>query len=122
MGVAGCRELAPSLGPGPHPPPPPPPPRANQPCPCAPQFLSLVVALVLRLCIYPRTRYFENLEEEGVQPASASKQQVQMQKLQSSVSGRQEGGAGTAPSLGGAASTYSSSRLSKSTTQKMAAK
>lgn len=86
---------------------------------CILQFISVLVAVVLRVCVYPRERDFENFDEGGEADARPSSSQIQMQKLQQSVSGRSPG-SGSLPSPG--AASYASSKLYKSTTAKMAAK
>jgi hypothetical protein len=44
---------------------------------CILQFISMLVALVLRVCVYPRERDFENFEEGGEGTKAASSSQIQ---------------------------------------------
>ncbi|PSC74358.1 RWP-RK domain-containing (ISS) [Micractinium conductrix] len=85
---------------------------------CCLQFVGVIATLLLKYC--GKQREFESFEdnpEAGPQPSSA---QIQLQKLKESVSGRALNGsmAHTSPST----SSYASSKLNKSITQKMAAK
>lgn len=51
------------------------------------QFISILVALVLRLCIYPRDRDFESFEEGGENNQQPDKGQVQVRRLERGAEG-----------------------------------
>ncbi|KAL4452625.1 hypothetical protein ABPG75_008287 [Micractinium tetrahymenae] len=87
---------------------------------CCLQFISILVAVAFKFC--GRQRDFESFEdnEKGSdgQSSNAGNSSIQLQKLQASISGRQAHSFTTSPST----AAYASSKLNKSTTQKMAAK
>ena len=66
-------------------------PFCRRPPPAAPlcvQFISVLVAIVLRLCIYPRDSEYESYEDGGEGGARPSESQIQV------GAGRRAGGVG----------------------------
>lgn len=82
---------------------------------CCLQFVGVLAAIIFKMC--GRAREFESFED-GAEGGANTNSQIQMQKLQSSINGRQTHNVSTSPGT----AAYASTKLNKSTTQKMAAK